>query len=151
MLVALAAGRSLAGEVSGARRIDASPVRVQGAVDRIVPVKGGRTYRVSYEVDGKHYTTGGLPVGSHGTAAEPSVGTTLCLEAAARHPSTARLCGQRYPGGDDMIATEGLIVLAGTVVALMALTWHVVYGRPARPAPAAVTRRRSAGRTDAAG
>ncbi|MGV9608977.1 hypothetical protein ACWDR2_35360 [Streptomyces sp. NPDC003631] len=62
----------------------------------------------------------------------PTVGTTVCLEASAEHPETVRLCGQRYPGGDDMIPAEGLIVVAGTAGTLMAAGWILMVIRQNR-------------------
>ncbi|MET9044374.1 hypothetical protein ABZX34_16190 [Streptomyces sp. NPDC004362] len=130
--VALAGGCSLVGETSDARRIDASPVRVHGVVDRAVPVKGGTTFRVSYRVEGRGFATEDLPVGQVAEPAIPTVGTTVCLEASAEHPETVRLCGQRYPGGDDMIPAEGLIVVAGTAGTLMAAGWILMVIRQER-------------------
>lgn len=130
--VALAGGCSLVGETSDARRIDASPVRVHGVVDRAVPVKGGTTFRVSYRVEGRGFATEDLPVGQVAEPAIPTVGTTVCLEASAEHPETVRLCGQRYPGGDDMIPAEGLIVVAGTAGTLMAAGWILMVIRQNR-------------------
>jgi hypothetical protein len=126
---ALAGGWSLAGEISDARRIDASPVQVQGVVDRAVPVKGGTEYRVSYRVGGRRFATGDLPVGQGAEPADPEVGTAVCLEASAERPETVRLCGQKYPGGDNLIPAEGLLVVAGTTGTLMAVGWFVMVGR----------------------
>lgn len=130
--MALAGGCSLAGEISDARRIDASPMRVHGVVDRVVPVKGGTTFRVSYRVEGQRFATEDLPVGQGAELADPTVGTIVCLEASTEHPETVRLCGQRYPSGDDMIRTEGLIVVAGAAGTLMAAGWILVVTRQER-------------------
>ncbi|MEU6653749.1 hypothetical protein ABZ904_31020 [Streptomyces sp. NPDC046900] len=130
--VALAGGCSLAGEMSDARRIDASPVRVRGVVDRVVPVKGGTTFRGSYQVEGQRFATEDLPVGQGAKLTDPTVGTTVCLEASTVHPETVRLCNQRYPSGDDMIPTEGLIVVAGAAGTLMAAGWILVVTRQER-------------------
>ncbi|MEU1045822.1 hypothetical protein ABZ400_11770 [Streptomyces sp. NPDC005897] len=130
--MALVGGCSLAGEISDARRIDASPLRVSGVVDRVVQVKGGTHVRVSYQAAGRRFVTEDLPVGQRAQATDPAVGTTVCLEASAEHPGTVRLCGQRYPGGDDMIPTEGLVVLAGAAGALMAAGWIVAVTRQER-------------------
>jgi hypothetical protein len=128
--VALAGGCPLVGNISDARRIDASPVRVQGVVDRVVPVKGGAEFRVSYEVGGMRFATEALPVGS--VLDQSRVGTAVCLEAASQHPQTVRICGQKYPGGDDMVPTEGLIVVAGTIGALIAAGWIRMVARQER-------------------
>ncbi|MEU6895327.1 hypothetical protein ABZ934_26795 [Streptomyces sp. NPDC046557] len=130
--VALVGGCSLVGEISDARRIDASPLRVHGVVERVVQVKGGAHIRVSYQVGGQRFATEGLPVGQGSGLTDPAVGSTLCLEASAEHPETVRLCGQRYPGGDKMIPTEGLVVLAGAAGALMAAGWIVAVVRQER-------------------
>ncbi|MGC0413888.1 hypothetical protein RKD32_006817 [Streptomyces sp. SAI-195] len=127
--VALVGGCSLVGEISDARRIDASPLRLQGVVDRVVQVKGGARVRVSYQVGGQRFGTEDLPVGQRAGSTEPTVGTAVCLEASTEHPGTVRLCGQRYPGGDNMIPTEGLVVLAGAAGALMAAGWTVTVTR----------------------
>lgn len=129
---ALAGGCSLAGEMSGARRIDASPMRVDGVVERVVPVKGGATITVSHQVGGQRFATEGLPVGRVAGLTYPTVGTGLCLEASTEHPKTVRLCGQRYPGGDDMISTEVLIVVAGSAGTLMAAGWIRMVARQKR-------------------
>ncbi|GAA2483669.1 hypothetical protein GCM10010276_21510 [Streptomyces longisporus] len=122
-------GCSLAGEISDAGRIDAAPVRVHGVVDRVVQVKGGSDIRVSYQVDGERFATEDLPLGQGAGLTDPAVGTVVCLEAAAEHPETVRLCGQKYPGGDNMIPTEGLVVLAGATGALMSAGWIVAVAR----------------------
>ncbi|MFF4895919.1 hypothetical protein [Streptomyces sp. NPDC001068] len=121
--VAVVGGCSLGGEISDARTIDAAPVRVHGVIDRVEPVKGGKTYWVSYRFGGRRFTTANLPVGSGAGPMDPTTGSSVCLEASGEHPGTVRLCGQRYPGGDDLIPAEGLIVLAGVVGVLMAAGW----------------------------
>jgi hypothetical protein len=128
----LVGGCSLAGEIADAGRIDASPVRVRGVVDLVVQVKGGSDIRVSYQVDGQRFATEDLPLGHGAGLTDPSVGTAVCLEAAAGHPETVRLCGQKYPGGDNMIPTEGLVVLAGAAGALMAASWILAAARQER-------------------
>lgn len=130
--VALAAGWSLAGNISDARRIDASPIRVHGIIDQVVPVKGGTEFRVSYQVGGKRFATKALPVGNVLDQADPRVGTPMCLEASSQRPKTVRLCGQKYPGGDDMVPTEGLVVVAGTIGALIAAGWILMVTRQER-------------------
>ncbi|MGW1752118.1 hypothetical protein ACWCRD_42215 [Streptomyces sp. NPDC002092] len=122
-------GCSLAGEISDAARIDASPVRVHGVVDRVVQVRGGSEIRVSYQVDGQRFATEDLPLGRGAGSTDPAVGTVVCLEAAVEHPETVRLCEQEYPGGDNMIPTEGLVVLAGATGALMSAGWIVAVAR----------------------
>ena len=130
--VALAGGCSLAGNISDARRIDASSVRVHGVIDQEEPVKGGTVFRVSYQVGGAQFATKALPVGSVLDQANPGVGTAVCLEASSQHPETVRLCGQKYPGGDDMVPTEGLVVVAGTIGALTAAGWILMVVRQER-------------------
>ncbi|WP_281155553.1 hypothetical protein [Streptomyces sp. HYC2] len=130
--MALVGGCSLAAEISDAGRIDASPVRVYGVVDRVVQVRGGSDIRVSYQVDGQRFATEDLPLGHGAGLTDPAVGTAVCLEAAAEHPETVRLCGQKYPGGDNMIPTEGLVVLAGAAGGLMAAGWIVAVARQER-------------------
>ncbi|WP_193777661.1 hypothetical protein [Streptomyces sp. E5N298] len=132
LLVAVVGGCSLAGEISDARRIDASPLRVDGVVDRVVQVKYGAHVRVSYQAGGQCFVTEDLPVGHTAGLTDPVVGSAVCLEASAEHPGTVRLCGQRYPGGDNMIPTEGLVVLAGAAGALMAAGWIVAVTRQER-------------------
>ncbi|WP_371794208.1 hypothetical protein [Streptomyces sp. NBC_01718] len=124
--MALAGGCSLAVEISDAQKIDASPVRVHGVVDRVVQVKGGADIRVSYQVGGQRFATEDLPVLQGVGRTTPTVGTSVCLEVSAEHPESVRVCGQRYPGGDDMIPTLGLVAAAGTVGVVMAAGWIVV-------------------------
>ncbi len=92
----------------------------------------GTTFRVSYRVEGRRFATEDLPVGQVAEPAIPTVGTTVCLEASAEHPETVRLCGQRYPSGDDMIPAESLIVVAGTAGTLMAAGWILMVIRQNR-------------------
>lgn len=123
--VALAGGCSMAVEISDARQIDASPVRVHGVVDRVVQVKGGADIRVSYQVGGQRFATEDLPVLQGVGRTTPTVGTAVCLEVSAEHPESVRVCGQRYPGGDDKIPALGLVA-AGTAGVVMAAGWIVV-------------------------
>jgi hypothetical protein len=48
-------GCSIAGQMADARRIDASPARVKGTVDRIIPGSrgSGSVVRVSYQAAGR--------------------------------------------------------------------------------------------------
>jgi hypothetical protein len=39
----------------------------------------------------------------------------VCLEAARGHPGVVRLCGERYPSGDDMYPTYVLVAVAGAI------------------------------------
>lgn len=87
---------------------------------------------MSYQVGGQRFSTEDLPVAQEAGVTDPAVGTGVCLEASAEHPGTVRLCGQRYPGGDNMIPTEGLVVLAGSAGALMAAGWTVAVTRQER-------------------
>ncbi len=130
--VALVGGCSLAGEILDARRIDASPLRVNGVVDRVVQVKYGTHVRVSYRAGGQRFVTEDLPVGQSAGLTDPVVGSAVCLEASAEQPGTVRLCGQRYPGGDNMIPTDSLAVLAGAAGALTAAGWIVAVTRQER-------------------
>jgi hypothetical protein len=114
---------SMASQFRGAQRIDASPMRVQGVVDRITYVNKGVEVRVSYDAAGRRYSTEGLPVDRMPDGL--AVGTRVCLEAAADHPSTVRLCGQRYPAGDDWPPTFLLLIVAGTAGTLLALGFAV--------------------------
>lgn len=124
--VALVGGCSLAVEISDARQIDASPVRVHGVVDRVVQVKGGADIRVSYRVGGQRFSTEDLPVLEGVGRTTPTVGTAVCLEVSAEHPESVRVCGQKYPGGDDEIPALGLVAAAGTAGVMMAAGWMVV-------------------------
>ncbi|WP_432080099.1 hypothetical protein [Streptomyces sp. WAC 04229] len=136
--MALAAGCSLAGQITDARRIDASPIRVSGVVDDVVRVKGGTVSRVSYRIDGRRFTTEDLPVG-HVT--DPAPGATVCLEAAATAPQTVRLCGQKYPNGDDVIPAKGLLAAAGIAGTSTAAGWFVVLGRQRKHADRQIAQR----------
>ncbi|WP_133169218.1 hypothetical protein [Streptomyces sp. MH60] len=127
--MAFVGGGSLVAEVTDARRIDASPVQANGVIDRVVHVKGGTNFRVSYRIDGQRFATEDLPVGQGTAPTEPTLGTTVCVEAAAAAPKTVRLCGQKYPSGDDVIPAKGLLALAGVAGTVMAAGWIVVTGR----------------------
>ncbi len=140
--VALAAGCSLAGQITDARRIDASPVRVSGVVDRVVHVKGGTDVRVSYRIDGRRFAAEDLPVGQ---TTDPTPGAAVCLEAAATAPRTVRLCGQKYPNGDDVIPAKGLLAVAGLAGTSMATGWFVVLGRHRKHADRQIEHRCSNG------
>ncbi|MEU6454502.1 hypothetical protein [Streptomyces sp. NPDC047065] len=140
--MALAAGCSLAGQITDARRIDASPVRVSGVVDRVVHVKGGTDVRVSYRIDGRRFAAEDLPVGQ---TTDPTPGAAVCLEAAATAPQTVRLCGQKYPNGDDVIPAKGLLAVAGLAGTSMATGWFVVLGRHRKHADRQIEHRCSNG------
>lgn len=119
-------GCSIAGQMADARRIDASPARVKGTVDRIIPGSrgSGSVVRVSYQAAGRRLTTTSLPLGLDGHP-WPVVGDRLCLEVAAGHPEAVRLCGDKYPRGADWFATYQLMAVAGTAGTLMALGFVV--------------------------
>ncbi|MFE4920851.1 hypothetical protein [Streptomyces sp. NPDC056661] len=116
----------MAAEISDAQKIDASPVRVHGLVDRVVQVKGGADIRVSYQVGGQRFAIEDLPVRQGAMRTTPTVGTAVCLEVSAEYPESVRVCGQRYPGGDDKIPAWGLVTAASTVGVLVAAGWIVV-------------------------
>lgn len=142
LLVDLGVAWFLGSQLLAAERIDGSPVRVRGAVERITTGKG-REVRVGYEAAGRHFSDDWLP--SAAMSADLAVGDSLCLEAAARHPGTVRLCGQRYPAGDDAPATAILAMVAATAGTLCAAGFAVSglrAGRQAgRPEPLAAASR----------
>lgn len=132
LVVASAAGCTVAGQMADARRIDASPLRIRGVVDRVVQVKGGTKVHVSYRVDGHRFTTDDLPVAGNAGPESSERGTAVCLEAAATDPGTVRLCGQKYPTGDDVIPALGLLTAAGIAGTAMSAGWFTTTARQRR-------------------
>ncbi|MFF2200887.1 hypothetical protein [Streptomyces sp. NPDC058145] len=129
---ALAAAR----QRQDARRIDAAPRRVTGVVEHAVPEpKGGVRMEIAYTVGARRYSTdrelNDLPYGT-----KPGAGVRVCLEVAGSRPATNRLCGQRYPAGDDWVSAYGLMTVAGTI-GVLCCAGTVLVARRARPAPAA--------------
>ncbi|MFD3456634.1 hypothetical protein ACFWVC_31230 [Streptomyces sp. NPDC058691] len=136
LLGALGAAWFLIAQLRAADRIDTSPVRVRGVVERVTASGrgGGRDVRVGYELAGHHFSDTGLP--DRKMPEHLAVGDSLCLEAAGRHPGTVRLCGQRYPAGDDMPPTA-ILVLAAATAGLLCAAGFAVSGLRARRSGAA--------------
>ncbi|MFE0627552.1 hypothetical protein ACFW3D_11305 [Streptomyces sp. NPDC058864] len=130
LILTLGVAWFLYGQVRGADRIDASPVRVDGVVEEVTTGKE-TSARVGYDIAGRHHAEDDLPV-PH-MPGRVVVGAHLCLEAAADHPRTVRLCGQRYPAGDDMPPTAVLGIVAGTAGTLCAAGFVVSGLRDRRP------------------
>ncbi|MFJ9731281.1 hypothetical protein ACIRUL_07980 [Streptomyces sp. NPDC101171] len=134
--LAVSTALAVARQRQDARRIDAAPRRVTGVVEHAVPEpKGGVRMEIAYTVGVRRYATHrelfDLPYGT-----KPRAGVRVCLEVAASRPTTNRLCGQRYPAGDDWVPAYGLMAVAGTI-GVLACAGTVLAARRARPAPAA--------------
>ncbi|MFF3562382.1 hypothetical protein ACFYXS_20320 [Streptomyces sp. NPDC002574] len=145
LLGGLGATWFLIAQLRAADRIDASPVRVRGVVERVRETgKGGREVLVGYELAGRHFSDSGLPEAK--MPEQLGAGDSLCLEAAGRHPGTVRLCGQRYPAGDDLPPTAILVMVGATAGMLCAAGFAVSELRVRRrgaagPEPLAATSR----------
>jgi hypothetical protein len=136
LLGTLGAAWYLIGQLRAAARIDAAPVRVQGVVDDLIPAKGGMKAVISYEVAGRRFSNGSLSNALTPADREPggiAIGDRVCLEAAADHPATVRVCGQRYPDG-DVPSTVVLGMVAGTAGVFCALGFAVSGARAERDA-----------------
>lgn len=123
LLVTLGVTWFLVGQLRDAARIDAHPVRVRGVIERVESGKGGESARVGYDLAGRHYSEDNLPT-AH-MPGDVAVGARLCLEAAADDPGTVRLCGRRYPAGDDALPTAALTIVGGTAGTLCAASFAV--------------------------
>ncbi|MFC9456263.1 hypothetical protein [Streptomyces sp. NPDC056983] len=103
LLVAVLGGCSASRQWRQAERIDAAPFRVTGVVTAVEKVpRSGDEQVITYEVQGRRHTVRralGTGPGS------PGPGHRVCLEADRGHPGVVRLCGERYPSGDDMYPT----------------------------------------------
>ncbi|MDX2812870.1 hypothetical protein PV410_09915 [Streptomyces sp. PA03-5A] len=130
LLLTLGVAWFLYGQVRGADRIDASAVRVDGVIEEVTFGRGASA-RVGYEVAGRPLVDRDLPVSQ--MPGRIAVGARLCLEAAADHPRSVRLCGRRYPAGDDMPPTAVLGIVAGTAGTLCAAAFAVSGYRDRRP------------------
>ncbi|MEV3854830.1 hypothetical protein AB0J38_10935 [Streptomyces sp. NPDC050095] len=117
-------GFSAARQWQLAERIDGSPVRVRAAVTSVEKDRKHWRQTLSYELDGRpHQVRRELGDGP----GSPPVGAHRCLEADRTRPTLTRLCGERYPGGDDLFATYLLVAVAGLVgcgVVLGIARWH---------------------------
>ncbi|MGW8681781.1 hypothetical protein ACWGNN_12090 [Streptomyces sp. NPDC055817] len=113
LLVAVLGGCSASRQWRQAERIDAAPVRVTGVVTAVEHVpKSGYEQVIAYEVQGRRHTVRR----SLGTGpGSPGVGHRVCLEADRDRPDVVRLCGERYPSGDDLYPTYVLVTVAGAI------------------------------------
>ncbi|MGW6137895.1 hypothetical protein [Streptomyces sp. NPDC055140] len=111
--MAVLGGCSASRQWRQAERIDAAPVRVTGVVTAVEHVpKSGDEQVIAYEVQGHRYTARR----SLGTGpGSPGAGHRVCLEADLDHPDVVRLCGERYPSGDDMYPTYVLVTVTGAI------------------------------------
>ena len=62
----------------------------------------------------------------------PKPGHGVCLEASRTHPEVVRMCGERYPEGDDMYPVYILVTLFGTAGLLFVIGYLVTGARQAR-------------------
>jgi hypothetical protein len=134
LLVAVLGGCSASRQWRQAEQIDAAPVRVTGVVTAVEHVpKSGDEQVIAYEVQGHQHTVRralGTGPGSPGT------GHRVCLEADRDHPGVVRLCGERYPSGDDMYPTYVLVAVAGAIGTCVVAGVAVGVRRRSRSKPA---------------
>ncbi|MFB6675353.1 hypothetical protein ACFCWG_23630 [Streptomyces sp. NPDC056390] len=134
LLVAVLGGCSVSRQWRQAERIDAAPVRVTGVITAIEHVpKSGSEQVIAYRVQGhRHTVTRSLGTGP----GSPGVGHRVCLEADRDHSDVVRLCGERYPSGDDMYPTYVLVAVAGAIGACVVAGVAVGVRRDSRSKPA---------------
>ncbi|MFE7153445.1 hypothetical protein [Streptomyces sp. NPDC057636] len=134
LLVAVLGGCSASRQWRQAERIDAAPVRVTGVITAIEHVlKSGSGQVIAYRVQGhRHTVTRSLGAGP----GSPGVGHRVCLEADRDHSDVVRLCGERYPSGDDMYPTYVLVAVAGAIGACVVAGVAVGVRRDSRSKPA---------------
>ncbi|WP_329569320.1 hypothetical protein [Streptomyces sp. NBC_01361] len=134
LLLAVVGGCSASRQWRQAERIDAAPVRVSGVVAAVEHVpKSGYEQVIAYEVQGhRHTLTRALGTGP----GSPEVGHRVCLEADRDHPGVVRLCGERYPSGDDMYPTYVLVAVAGAIGTCVVAGVAVGVRRRSRSKPA---------------
>ncbi|MFD3562755.1 hypothetical protein ACFWVU_24235 [Streptomyces sp. NPDC058686] len=134
LLVAVLGGCSASRQWRQAERIDAAPVRVTGVVTAVEHVpKSDDEQVISYEVRGHRHTVRR----SLGTGPGiPGIGHRVCLEADRGRPDVVRLCGERYPSGDDMYPTYVLVAVAGAIGACVVAGVAVGLRRGSRAQPA---------------
>ncbi|MFF3891454.1 hypothetical protein [Streptomyces sp. NPDC001914] len=97
-----------------AELLDDTGIRVTGVVTRVVvPTgKGNKSDEIAYTVAGRHYTVRKVPNDGYRL---PRKGARVCLEAARERPRLTRLCGDRYPDGDDEFPSFALFTAAATI------------------------------------
>ncbi|MFE4698191.1 hypothetical protein ACFRIC_14095 [Streptomyces sp. NPDC056738] len=118
-----------------AELLDDTGIRVTGVVIRVVvPTgKGEKSDEIAYTVAGRRYTVRKVPNGGYPL---PPKGTRVCLEAAREQPRLTRLCGDRYPDGDDGFPSFVLFTVAATI-GLLFVTGHWLTTRRELRRPAA--------------
>ncbi|MFJ8993481.1 hypothetical protein ACIRQH_24200 [Streptomyces sp. NPDC102279] len=105
----------MAYEWQQAELLDNTGIRVTAVVHHVVPAAGhGQPVRADmvYALAGHRHSTrkvlnGGYPL--------PRKGDRVCLEASGEQPRLVRLCGDRYPDGDDRFPTLALTGVAATI------------------------------------
>ncbi len=112
-----------------AELLDETGIRVRGTVSHVAPQPAARTggllyYAVTYTVTDHRYTV------SRSTSdyPRPRKGDRVCLEAARKQPRLTRLCGDRYPDGDDGFPALALTTVAATI-GLLFVTGHWITKR----------------------
>ncbi|WP_369249936.1 hypothetical protein [Streptomyces sp. R41] len=129
LVIAVFAGCSAAFQWQRAELIDDTGVRVTGVVSRIAdPGTKYQKQEISYTVDGGRHTT----VRNLDTdLSRPKPGHRVCLEASRTHPDVVRMCGERYPQGDDMYPVYILVTVFGTAGLLFVIGYLVTSARRA--------------------
>ncbi|MGV9707301.1 hypothetical protein [Streptomyces sp. NPDC003483] len=123
-------GGMMAHEWRQAELLDETGTRVTGVVSRVV-LPTGRGERISgeivYTVAGRRHTVRKVPNGGY---PHPRKGDRVCLEVAREHPRLVRLCGDRYPDGDNGFPTLALVTVAAAI-GLLFVTGHWITTRRA--------------------
>ncbi|MET7681615.1 hypothetical protein [Streptomyces sp. NPDC005423] len=121
-------GAMMLREWQQAELLDETGIRVTGVVSRVVlstgkgePVRG----EIVYTVAGRRHTVRKAPNGGY---PPPRKGDRVCLEAARERPRLVRLCGDRYPDGDDGFPTLVLVAVAATI-GLLVVAGHWINTR----------------------
>jgi hypothetical protein len=113
-----------------AELIDNTGVRVTGVVSRIVdPGTKYEKQEITYTVDGRRHT---MVKNLDTDLSHPKRGHRVCLEAARTRAEVVRLCGDRYPQGDDMFPVYVLVTVFGTAGLLFVIGYLVIGARQAR-------------------
>jgi hypothetical protein len=130
LVIAVFGGCSATLQWQRAELIDDTGVRVTGVVSRIIdPGTKYQGQEISYTVDHHRHTV----VRNLDTdLSHPKPGHRVCLEAARTHPDVVRMCGERYPQGDDMYPVHILVTVFGTAGLLFVTGYLVTGARQAR-------------------
>ncbi|GGN73619.1 hypothetical protein GCM10011579_051870 [Streptomyces albiflavescens] len=130
LAIAVFGGCSATLQWQRAELIDDTGIRVTGVVSRIIdPGTKYQRQEISYPVDHHRHTV----VRNLDTdLSHPKPGHRVCLEVARTHPGVVRMCGTRYPKGDDMYPVYILVTVFGTAGLLFVIGYLVTGARQTR-------------------